>query len=47
MSDTTDLRVLMVDSENSWRGGEAQMLLLMKGLLPVRAEAKKGIYLEV
>ena len=27
------LRVLMVDSETSWRGGEAQMLLLMRGLI--------------
>ena len=35
MNGTADnnLRVLMVDSENTWRGGEAQMLLLMKGLL--------------
>jgi glycosyltransferase involved in cell wall biosynthesis len=35
LNDTTNknLRVLMVDSENTWRGGEAQMLLLMKGLL--------------
>lgn len=27
------MRVLMVDSERTWRGGEAQLRLLMKGLL--------------
>lgn len=27
------MRVLMVDSETTWRGGEAQMLLLMRGLV--------------
>lgn len=27
------LRVLMVDSERSWRGGQAQVLLLMRGLI--------------
>lgn len=30
---TESLRVLMVESERGWRGGEAQLRLLMKGLL--------------
>ncbi len=32
------LRVLMVDSERTWRGGQAQVLLLMKGLVEVGVE---------
>jgi L-malate glycosyltransferase len=35
------LRVLMVDSERGWRGGQAQVLLLMKGL----AEAGVDVHL--
>jgi glycosyltransferase involved in cell wall biosynthesis len=33
MSASRRLRVLMVDSERSWRGGQAQVLLLMRGLV--------------
>ncbi|MGD8414715.1 MAG: glycosyltransferase family 4 protein, partial [Candidatus Latescibacterota bacterium] len=32
-SGTEPIRVLMVDSERTWRGGEAQLRLLIKGLL--------------
>ena len=32
MRDARALRVLMVDSERSWRGGQGQVLLLMRGL---------------
>lgn len=35
MSDYKDIHVLMVDSETTWRGGEAQIELLMKGLLDI------------
>ena len=27
------IQVLMVDSETTWRGGEGQLLLLMRGLI--------------
>jgi len=32
------LRVLMVDSERTWRGGQAQVLLLMRGLVEAGVE---------
>ena len=32
MPDKKQLKVLMIDSETTWRGGEGQLLLLMKGL---------------
>ncbi|UCH83454.1 MAG: glycosyltransferase family 4 protein [Candidatus Latescibacterota bacterium] len=33
MTSGSDIRVLMVDSESTWRGGEGQLTLLMRGLL--------------
>lgn len=33
MNGAPDISVLMVDSETTWRGGEGQLLLLMRGLL--------------
>ncbi|MDH3217814.1 MAG: glycosyltransferase, partial [Candidatus Krumholzibacteria bacterium] len=33
MTKTADAKILMVDSETSWRGGEGQIELLMKGLI--------------
>lgn len=41
MLDAKDIRVLMVDSEKTWRGGQGQVALLMSGL------AQRGVHVEL